>query len=147
MPSNNLDAKTSLLANAHFQERREQRFEIEIEIEISGVSQIGNLFQERTMTRDISSWGCGFLTSVELKPDDILAIRPISKSDPQAPTRKAVFQVRRVIREGNGWLVGAWKIDQEDIWGSLLESQLNPHAGTRDQRKSADDEPLADHHS
>jgi hypothetical protein len=132
--------QSSVLANAHLEERREQRFEIAVEIEISGVSQIGNLFQERTMTRDISSWGCGFLTSVELKPDDIVAIRPISTSDPQAPTRKSVFQVRRVSHEGNGWLVGAWKIDQEDVWGAILESQLNPVGGTRDQRKS-DDEP------
>lgn len=124
-----------VLANAHLEERREQRFEIAVEIEISGVSQIGNLFQERTMTRDISSWGCGFLTSVELKPDDIVAIRPISKNDPQAPTHKSVFQVRRVSHEGSGWLVGAWKIDQQDVWGTLLESQINPHGGTREQRK------------
>jgi len=96
------------------------------------------------MTRDISSWGCGFLTSVELKPDDILAIRPISNSDPQAPTRKSVFQVRRVSREGSGWLVGAWKIDQEDVWGATLESRLNPHTGTLEQRKSAADPSLVD---
>jgi hypothetical protein len=70
----------------------------------------------------VSEWGCAFPLSVELKPDDIIAVRVISKdmSEP-APTEQTMFQVVRVQRNQDGWEVGAWKMDGGDAWAATIQ--------------------------
>jgi hypothetical protein len=71
----NMQEQETPMASAHLSERREMRYEVPIEIEISGLDRKGLVFHERTLTRNVSEWGCGFTTLVELKVDDIIALR------------------------------------------------------------------------
>jgi hypothetical protein len=110
------------MASAHLSERREVRYEVPIEIEISGVDGNGQVFHERTFTRDVSDWGCGFTTTAELKVDDIFVVSIVDSGEAgAAPGPKSMFQVVRVAREGAGWLIGAWKMNRENFWGAALE--------------------------
>lgn len=130
------------MATAHLSERRESRYTVPIEIEISGVTQSGEVFHERTFTRDVSQWGCGFVTTVDLKADDMIALRVASReSGESVHARQSLFQVRRVSREDEGWLVGAWKMDSGDVWGADLKKIAKTEEGGLESRKeeSAED--------
>jgi hypothetical protein len=119
----NVEELDTRMASAHLQERREARYEVPIEIEISGLDRSGRVFHERTSTRDVSEWGCGFTSSVELKVDDIVALSVVAPAVQESATpRTSLFQVVRVTPEANGWLVGAWKMNRENIWGAVLET-------------------------
>lgn len=129
-------AADTRLASAHLQERREARYTVPFDIEVSGIDQDGEVFHERTITRNVSEWGCGFLLSLELKPEDILAIRLVFKSADKPPRpRQSLFQVVRVTREQNGWLVGAWKMDSENIWGVEPEKIARAERGNPELRR------------
>jgi PilZ domain-containing protein len=109
------------MATVHLKERREVRYDVELKIEVSGIDQEGQAFHERTVTRDVSEWGCGFLVSTELKVDDMIAIRMSSPDQEGTSSRpQCLYQVLRVKREGTRWLVGSWKMGGSDIWGSDL---------------------------
>jgi hypothetical protein len=110
------------MASAHLQERREVRYEVPIEVEISGLDRTGQVFRERTFTKDVSEWGCGFTSSVELKVDDIVAVSLVAPgtTEPDSPPA-SLFQVVRVSPKEGGWLVGAWKMNREKMWGAYLE--------------------------
>ena len=117
------DSHAAVMASAHLAERREARYEVPFEIEVSGLDHQGAVFHERTVTRNVSEWGCGFLLPVQLKTDDMIAVRLCNRSpgDP-AQARQSVFQVRHVQRRSDGWLIGAWKMDNNDLWGADLET-------------------------
>jgi hypothetical protein len=117
-----LEEQDTRMASAHLQERRELRYEVPIEVEISGLDRSGQVYHERTFTKDVSEWGCGFTASVELKVDDIVAISLVAGShEGCANLPTSLFQVVRVVPEGEGWLVGAWKMNNEKMWGTSLE--------------------------
>ncbi|MGA8220249.1 MAG: PilZ domain-containing protein [Candidatus Acidiferrales bacterium] len=108
------------LASAHLQERRESRYAAKIEIEVSGINASGQMFHERTVTTNVSEWGCGFLLPIELKAGDIIVIR-VNSADAPAAAHQAMFQVMRVQQEAGIWTVGAWKLEGSDLWGGELE--------------------------
>jgi len=112
------DERDSRMATVHLHERREARYSVPIAIEVSGISREGQPFHERTFTLDVSQWGCGFKIPVELKKDDIVALRVVPGSSETAPLTKSLFQVVRVTPEDDGWVVGAWKMDDEKVWGA-----------------------------
>jgi len=118
------------MATAHLRQQRETRYTVPIEIEISGIAQNGEVFHERMFTRDVSEWGCGFVTSVELKTDNIIALRVASRDAAEsARARQSLFQVRGVLPEEHGWLVGARKMDDGNVWGADLEKIAKPVEG------------------
>jgi hypothetical protein len=138
MPEEREKAKLSdeFMATAHLQQRRERRFAIVIEIEATGIDHKGQVFREHTVTKDVSEWGCGFLLHVELKQDDMIQLRAtIPGASGSAQTNQRLFQVRRVIREGDAWLVGAWKMDEGSMWGIELEKTAAPESAELDSRK------------
>jgi hypothetical protein len=109
------------------EDRRSVRFEVPIEIEVSGIDQNHHAFHELTCTLNVSEWGCAFLLSVELKADDIVSLRVISPDAAEfAAARQSPFQIMRVTSEKDRWLVGAWKVDNGDVWGVNLE-QISNH--------------------
>ena len=120
-------AREQQMAADHLLERREPRYAINIEIAVSGIDQNGEVFHERTVTTNVSEWGCAFLLAVEPSENDILALQVISsdKSARGSPP-ETMFQVMHAIREGDVWFVGAWKIDAGDVWGSALETVAEP---------------------
>ncbi len=71
------------MASAHHQERREARYEVPIEVEISGLDRTGQVFRERTFTKDVSEWGCGFIVVGGIKVDDIVAVSLVAPGVPE----------------------------------------------------------------
>jgi hypothetical protein len=135
--SNHERAPDACTDRAEREKRKEQRFELSIAIEVSGIDRNGEVFHIRTFTRDVSRWGCRFLMSVEVKTDDIVALRVISSpaEGSAAQTQQSLFQVLHVNREKDGWLVGAWKMDDEDVWGIDLEQATRTEEGFSKSRK------------
>lgn len=127
------------MASAHLRERREVRYIVPIAIEVSGISGTGEIFHERTFTSNVSEWGCGFLLPVELKPEDIIALR-VARPDAResAQARQTLFQVVRVTRGDGGWLVGAWKMGSENPWGAELGTVAKSEEGDLEARKERD---------
>ena len=135
----------AVMASAHLEERREVRYEVPFEIEVTGLDHQGAVFHERTITRNVSEWGCGFLLSVQLKTDDMIAVR-LRERSPAGPAqmRQSVFQVRHVARDPGGWLIGAWKMDDNDLWGADLETLGKPeedNLASREHDASTRQEP------
>jgi hypothetical protein len=132
MPGQRNDDKVTdpRMAMAHQGERREVRYEVPIEIEVSGIDPNGAVFHEPTFTRNVSQWGRAFLLSIELKADDIVSVCVASTDTGEfGPAQRSLFQVVRVTQEEVGWLVGAWKIDSGDIRGADLEKIAKHEAG------------------
>lgn len=117
-------------------ERREMRYALAIEIEVSGIDRNGEIFREQAVTTNVSEWGCQFLLSMELKRDDIISLRMgFSGKDGLAPVQSSPFQVVRVTRDEGGWLVGAWKLGGSDIWGTALQEIVKGSGGVDELRK------------
>jgi hypothetical protein len=138
MPADQNDgiARDLRMATVHLEQRRELRYRVPIEIEISGISPTGEPFHERTVTRNVSEWGCGFVTSIELKENDMVALRVASRdTEESVHARQTLFQVRRVTREKDGWLVGAWKMESGNVWGADLEKIAEPVEGDLESRE------------
>ena len=124
------------MAAASLAVRYEPRYAVPIEIEVTGINANREVFHERTFTKNVSEWGCAFLLSVELKKDDIISLQAVSANneDTELP-RQSLFQVVRVTREENGWLVGTWKMENKDVWGADLKKIENHEAGTLESGK------------
>jgi hypothetical protein len=120
--------RDTLMASVHLSERREARYPISFDIEVSGVTRGGQPFHEKTATINVSEWGCGFLSAVELSPNDIISVRRLLNEHdaPAGSQRQAFFQVVRVERQADHWLIGAWKADGEDVWGTELDKLAKP---------------------
>jgi len=131
------------MATFHESERREERFALPFEIEVSGINSDGEVFHVALQTRNVSHWGCGFLSPIELKKNDIVAIRVAAPEGPVAIERPMIrFQVVRVEREERGWAVGAWKMEADDAWGIELDKMAQPQSGSVILRRRDDgDEP------
>ena len=124
------------MATVHSSERREERFALPFEIAVSGINGEGEAFHITVQTRNVSEWGCGFLSPMELKKNDIIAIRVVTPEGPGALQRPPIrFQVVRVEREAEGWDVGAWKMEADDAWGIELEKLTQPQGGGAALRK------------
>ena len=127
------------MATFHESERREERFALPFEIEVSGIKGDGEVFHVTVQTRNVSQWGCGFLSPAELKKDDIVAIRVAAPEGPVAMERPPIrFQVVRVDREERGWAIGAWKMESDDAWGIELEKMTQPQGGDVTLRRRDD---------
>jgi hypothetical protein len=130
------------MASAHLKERRENRYDACIEIEVSGIGQDGQAFHEKTITRDVSEWGCGFPLTTEVKVDDMIALHMASwGGGGSQPPPQSLFQILRVKQEEDHWLVGAWKMDNEDVWGEELPKASKSAEQGREARKEGDEEP------
>lgn len=124
------------MASVHRSERREERFALSFDIEVSGIDGEGGVFHFATQTSNVSEWGCGFFSPKELRKDDIVAIRVASPEAPGAAKSALLrFQVVRVERKGTGWEIGVWKMDAGDCWGIELDILTTPLGGTTTSRK------------
>jgi PilZ domain-containing protein len=134
--SEHVKLRDAEMAAAHRSERREERFALPFEIEVSGINGEGSVFHATVQTRNVSRWGCGFVSPIELRKDDIVAIRVASPEEAGVAKRPTIrFQVVRVEREKDGWGVGAWKMDQDDVWGIELDKLTQPQGGEAILRK------------
>ncbi len=142
----NVKLSDSGMASLHKSERREERFVLPFDIEVSGINGHGEAFHIRVDTRNVSRWGCGFVSPIELRKDDIVAIRVAPPEEPGTMRRRPIrFQVVRVEREGDAWAIGAWKMERDDAWwGIKLEKMAQPLGGELTRRKGGSDENETD---
>lgn len=112
------DANAQTMASAHAHERREARYLVAFPIEVSGIRD-GEPFREKTFTQNVSEWGIGFRLSVELKREDLVSVKVLD--DTSGESRHSLYQVTRVSQQLGHWVMGAWKLGAEDMWGAELE--------------------------
>lgn len=133
------------MASFHESERREERFALPFPIEVSGINGDGEVFHVTVQTRNVSHWGCGFLSPIEMKKNDIVAIRVAAAKGVGVIERPPIrFQVVRADREERGWAIGAWKMESDDAWGVELETMAQPQSGDAVLRRRRDDSDEAD---
>jgi hypothetical protein len=125
------------MASAHRSERREARYAISFEIEVTWLDQTGDLFHEKTSTINVSEWGCAFLSQLPLVIDDIVSVRRVisEASQQQSSPRQAFFQVVRTEQKPEGCLIGAWKMDDADCWGADLHGLAKPKESQLESRR------------
>ena len=128
---------SNVMASVHCGERREERFAIGMEIEVSGTKD-GEIFHVGAKTEDISRWGCSFVVGMRLKKDDIVVIRlKESAANQDGEALQAIFQIVRVEADGQGWRVGAWKLEDVNIWGIELPGDSEPKEALLESRGPA----------
>lgn len=110
------------MASAHLAERRERRYDIADEIEIRGIDDDGEVFHERTVTENVSEWGCAFATRLPLKVEDMVAIRLVAQNAGQTG-KQSLFQIVAATRKEDRWMVRAWRMGGENLW-SGIESRI-----------------------
>jgi hypothetical protein len=137
MPQGQTDASAQTMASAHARQRRESRYEVAFPIEVSGIRD-GEPFRERTFTRNVSEWGIGFRLSFELKREDLVSIKVLDGRSGEP--RHSLYQVTRASEQLGHWVMGAWKLGAEDMWGAELEKL----AATGARREFRDDSKAAD---
>jgi hypothetical protein len=98
--------------------RKEKRVGLNYPIEVFGFDRHGAYFAERTITQNVSPSGCRFEMKPEPDAQGVLAIRVVSREAGQTTAHKPMlFMVCWAQRAGRRWLVGASKLQTEDIWG------------------------------
>ena len=123
-----------IMESAHLEIRRETRYPLQVEIQVSRVDATGAVVHERTCTRNISKWGCAFLSSVERRIGDIIMIQLLSgTAEKRAQQGSTMFEVVRVEREKDGWFVGAWRLGGE--WEIDFESAAKAEPGSLEARR------------
>lgn len=120
MPKNELKAGTNwneLSTEANHDRRKERRIPLVFPIEVSGFDANGKFFTERSVTMDISENGCRFQLKSQIERSSVVALKVLhrNRSD-SSPERPLLFSVARAIQEGNGWTLGAVKLQPENIW-------------------------------
>ena len=120
---------------------REPRILFDAGIEVTGIDVRGHPFRERSKTRDVSEWGCGFYSSARLERHALVAIRVLGNPAHCFPeVQPVMFMVSHTRQEGDVWVTGASKIQPERLWNveSLLAGmphQVSPPVQTSKQHK------------
>lgn len=120
MPRDELKAGTNwneLSTEASHDRRKERRIPLAFPIEVSGFDANGKFFTERSVTMDISENGCKFQLKSRIERSSVVALKVLHRDDSGSlPERPLLFRVARVIRENDGWTLGAVKLQPESIW-------------------------------
>jgi hypothetical protein len=97
--------------------RKEKRVFLRFQVEVSGFDPAGNLFRANGFTTDISATGCQVAIDEYVERGDIVAMKLLTKSEPNAPVSKPQrFQILWRERKENVWTVGALKLTGEKFW-------------------------------
>ena len=108
---------SELSYEAGMERRREKRVALAFPIEVSGLTSAGRHFAERTQTISVSASGCAFHLKTELKRGASVAIKVVRRDSNQTPPgNPLLFQIARVEREEDGWVMGAIKLQPENLW-------------------------------
>jgi hypothetical protein len=126
-----LDWKTSLIPG--MAAIRKTRHDVSLRIEVCAFDRAGRFFSEVTETSDVSESGCRCCLRTEISRDAILAIRIVSDcSRGSESSRPILFRTVRMERSAGGWMVGATKLQQNDVWLPSLAGTKKSYAGKLD---------------
>ena len=102
---------------AHLDRRREKRVPLAFPINVCGMDETGHFFSEHTTTDDISEQGCRLRLRKQPHEGDALAIRLMGRDElPHPGNRALLFEVRWVLPDGDGWLVGTYCLQPRNLW-------------------------------
>lgn len=97
--------------------RREARIPLAIAIEVTGFDAQGKFFSDATKTVDVSERGCSFRLKQRVDRGGIVAIKVAVKNRKQeSEQRPFLYQVARATADGDGWIMGAAKLQPESVW-------------------------------
>lgn len=96
--------------------RREARIPLAIAIEVTGFDAQGKFFSDTTKTVDVSERGCSFRLKRRVDRGGIVAIKVAVKHRKQSEQRPFLYQVARATADGDGWIMGAAKLQSESVW-------------------------------
>lgn len=99
---------------------REERHPLQVPVEVCGFNIRGRFFTERSETSNVSDRGCKFCLRTQIAPDAIVALRVVTGRKRGEPESSAVlFQVVRVKPDSNHWVVGAVKLQPDELWPTI----------------------------
>ena len=96
--------------------RREVRIPLAIAIEVTGFDAHGKFFSDATKTVDVSERGCSFRLKRRVDRGGIVAIKVTVKNRKPPEQRPFLYQVARATADGDGWIMGAAKLQPESVW-------------------------------
>jgi hypothetical protein len=100
---------------------REERHALQLAIEVCGFNSRGRFFTEQSATSNVSDGGCKFSLRTQIAPDAIVALRVLRGHNGGGREQSPVlFQVVRVNRDSNQWIVGAIKLQSDEPWPAAL---------------------------
>jgi hypothetical protein len=106
---------------------REERYSLQVSIEVCGFNLRGRFFTERSATSNVSDGGCKFSLRTQIAPDAIVALRVVSGNERAGQdTSPVLFQVVRVERDSNQWVVGAIKLRSDALWPATFTNSHQP---------------------
>lgn len=112
--------------------RREARIPLAIAIEVTGFDAQGKFFSDATKTVDVSERGCSFRLKRRVDRGGIVAIKVAVKNRKQASEQRPfLYQVARATADGDGWIMGAAKLQPESVWYVAFPKAESPAEAPR----------------
>ncbi len=108
--------------------RQGKRVPLSFPIEVTGLDRAGRLFVERSITRDVSEWGCQIQLSTKLERGDIVAVRLLTRLCPHPDgNRPVLFEVVWFEHADGEWKAGLKKLQREKIWNMSFPPKNSAH--------------------
>jgi PilZ domain-containing protein len=106
---------------------REERRPLQVPVEVCGFNLRGRFFTERSETSNVSDGGCKFCLRTQIAPDAIVALRAVNgRRRGGQDSLPVLFQVVRVGRDSNQWVVGAVKLQSDELWPMTVADSHEP---------------------
>jgi hypothetical protein len=97
------------------EKRKEQRFSVDLPVEITWHGPKGNILTERTRIQDISRSGCRFKLQVELQRGDVVSVLPLGPRGTSVEDEQSkLHEVKWTAPDGTGWTIGALRLEDDD---------------------------------
>jgi len=120
-------------------ERREQRLTFPIPALVLGFNAGGRVFQEMTVTRNVSQHGCCFHLDQMPDRDSWLAVRvPPRESSLNGNSSHVLYEIAWIQEASSGWDVGAWGPGGIGIWRLAFSVPLLPAFGWSNKTSNPD---------
>lgn len=102
---------------ASLDRRSEKRIALVFPIRVQGLAPGDGFFSELTFTLDVSENGCRFAAHTRLFRGCVVAIAVAPREGGDRPGESALYEVAWASRSGEGWEVGARRLENKNIWG------------------------------
>lgn len=100
-----------------WERRRRRRVAIAFPIEVSGKGVTGTAFHDRALTNDVSESGCQFSFERKLCIGEHLSLSLVNTDFAKLTgTKTQLFEVVWVEPNNMGWVIGARKLQDGNIW-------------------------------
>jgi hypothetical protein len=107
----------STMASAHLSTRREPRYQMHFEIEVCGIGTDTQPFRLRTLTLDVSEWGCRFALTSRMDKNAVFTVQVVrDEQGHQVKCPTVIFQMVRMLEFKGRFEIAAWKLAPEKVW-------------------------------